>query len=306
MKLNIKTIVKPGLSLFLSLFAVASLFGQGQPLGGESYEDRVKRDRTKNMTMRYLEYVRGMSSPTVSTVQVVDGNSNLYYHDMRLDDLSFYPDNSLVPNAPGWHKNQLDVYNTVAAFTEPYYGVKFHWFLHSRPQLGFGIDYTHLKVDLIDFDQAIRRTGTIDGVAVDDKIRAGDYFYLLSVSHGVNHVAFTATYRWMLMKSAKRPDGLFQPFVGIGAGPAIPHGELTVLENGERVLKIYGFKYTLVNYAFEFNAGLRLKLDHRFSFLLMTKFAYSMLQYVPFEQGDGYMALSFPTAHLQWGLSGSF
>jgi opacity protein-like surface antigen len=189
--------------------------------------------------------------------------------------------------------------------TEPYYAIKYYRFLDALPNLGLGIDFTHFKVFITDFNQSIHRTGTKDGVEIDDYIRAGDYFKYYSISHGINHIAFSAIYRLMFLKTDKIPDGIVQPYAGIGFGPSIPHGELKVInDDGTTTQKVYSYRLGFPNFGFDLCLGVMIKPDPHISFNFVYKYTYSMLGDISFDNGeDGHIETFFEANHFQWGMS---
>ena len=80
----------------------------------------------------------------------------------------------------------------------PYYGVRATWWLEDRPQFGVAAEFTHAKVKA-------------------DPLPAG--FSTLEFTDGINFVTLNGMYRHKF-------DNGFTPYVGIGAGLAVPNVEV--------------------------------------------------------------------------------
>jgi hypothetical protein len=285
------------------------LFAQtGENPGEFTSLDERRKEILSKMTMNYFSYHRGISSKVVSDIRIVDrdSNSDITYHNVVLDDQSFFADRSIIPNAYADALSLFDIENVVKGLTEPYYAIKYYRFLNPLPNLGLGVDFTHFKVFITDFDQNLHRTGTENGVPVNNYIRAGDYFRHYSISHGINHIALSAIYRLMFFKTDKIPDGIVQPYAGLGFGPSIPHGELTVVnpDGITTTRKVYSYRVDFPNFGFDLCLGIMIKPDPHFSINLVYKYTYSMLGNISFDNGnDGYIETFFEVNHLQWGLS---
>ncbi len=99
------------------------------------------------------------------------------------------------------------------SFESPiYYGARLtHWWEH----WGVAVDFTHTKV-YSNPDQIVRVSGQRN-----DRERLGDTLERFDLSHGLNFITLNGLYRW-------RPTKRWQPYVGAGAGAAVPHVEATV------------------------------------------------------------------------------
>ena len=82
----------------------------------------------------------------------------------------------------------------------PYYGVRATWWLESMPQIGLAVDFTHAKA------------------AAEPLPRP---FTVLEFTDGVNFLTANLIYRHQM-------EGRFTPYIGAGAGLAIPHVEATI------------------------------------------------------------------------------
>ncbi|NIM16791.1 MAG: outer membrane beta-barrel protein [Candidatus Aminicenantes bacterium] len=261
----------------------------------------IKRTR---MTRFYFEYSRGKSFPTHSDVSMKYENHDFTFHDLYLEDESFFPDDSIIPNAFIKPLLELKLNDAKKAFTEPYYNYRFIYFLKKNPHIGIGYEFTHLKVFLLDKNQRVRMSGIYNGAPIDQTVTVGDYLDTFSVSHGVNHVGLHLVYRWMLKKTPVIKDGRLQPYVGLSFGPTISHLELNTKENGVPRKRAYSFQFSLRNWGLGLGTGVRYKPWRHFGFYLEYKLTYSSLHSLHFDELDNTnVSLDFFTHHLQWGMS---
>jgi hypothetical protein len=259
------------------------------------------------MAVNYFEYSRGKSSHTTSDLYLKYDNNEYTFKDMKLIDKSFFPDDSIFPNAFIKPLFKLQFGDAVKAFTEPYYSYRFIHFLKSNPNIGIGIEFIHLKVFLEDIDQNLITTGNFDGKEINLNSRVGDYITMFNVSHGVNHLGLHLTYRWMFNKTEKIKDGKFQPYINISAGPAIPHLEMDLVQNGTSSRVAYSYQSGFKNWGIGAGAGIRFKPWQRFGFYLEYKTTYSHLYDMHLDDfQNSSVKMSFVVHHLQWGLSFMF
>ncbi len=259
---------------------------------------------SKKMTRNYFEYSRGKSFPTHSDIGFRHGNSDYTFHNLYLEDESFFPDDSIFPNAFFKPLFKLKFNDAQKAFTEPYYSYRLIHFLKGNPHIGIGLEFIHLKVFLMDKDQKVRMSGTYNGVPVDQTIRIGDYVDMFNVSHGVNHLGLHLVYRWMFNKTPYIQDGRFQPFVNLSVGPTFPHLELNTVENGKSEQKAFSYQGSKKNWGFGLGGGIRYKPWRHFGFYLEYKLTYSHLHGMRFDNvPNSNMNMDFWVHQLQWGLS---
>ena len=83
----------------------------------------------------------------------------------------------------------------------PYYGFRATYWLQRNPNLGFGLDFSHNKV------------------YADDETLATNGFDRLEFTDGLNTITANVWYRW----PGQWMNGRLTPYVGAGAGLAIPH-----------------------------------------------------------------------------------
>jgi len=256
------------------------------------------------MTRFYVEYSRGKSFPTHSDVSMKYENHDFTFHDLYLEDESFFPDDSIIPNAFIKPLLELKLNSAKKAFTEPYYNYRFIYFLKKNPHIGIGYEFTHLKVFLLDKSQRVRMSGIYNGAPINETVTVGDYLDTFSVSHGVNHVGLHLVYRWMLKKTPAIKDGRLQPYVAVSFGPTVSHLEVNTRENGVPRKRAYSFQFNLRNRGLGLGAGLRYKPRRHFGFYLEYKLTYSHLHGLRFDEpGNTNVSLDFFTHHLQWGVS---
>jgi len=262
----------------------------------------------KKMTLNYLEYCRGKSSHTTSDLHLKYNNNDYIFKDIKLIDKSFFPDDSIFPNAFFKPLLRFNFGDALKAFTEPYYSYRFIHFLKNNPNIGIGIEFIHLKVFLEDLDQNLNISGTVNGEQVNETAKIGDYITMFNISHGVNHLGIHLTYRWMLNKTEKIQDGIFQPYINISVGPAIPHLEMDIVENGIFQRVAYSYQAGLRNWGFGAGAGIRFKPWTRIGFYLEYKFTHSHLfdMYLDDLKNTSKVKTSFSVHHLQWGISFMF
>ncbi|MCK5056470.1 MAG: hypothetical protein KAT34_07440 [Candidatus Aminicenantes bacterium] len=265
----------------------------------------ANRKTGKPMTLNYFEYNRGKSFPTRSDIGIRYGDSDYTFHHVYLEDESFFPDNSIIPNAFLSPLFDLKLLSAADAFTEPYYNMRLLHFFKKKPRFGVGIELLHLKVFLINKDQRVHMSGTYKGSPVDREVRIGDYLDLFNVSHGVNHVSLLFNYRWMLSKTPHITDGRFQPFVSISAGPAAPHLELNLKDGDNVEKKAYSYQWGRHNWGMGMGFGTRYKPNRHFGLYFQYRLTYSHLHGMYFDNAPGTtrVRMDFFAHHLQWGIS---
>ncbi len=276
--------------IFLLIFA--SLFS---PSFGEKKKPKIP--------LTYIEYNRGLNFPTSSTIRInYPGHFNLSFHNTRLIGHSFFPDNSIVPNAFLSPLFRLNFKAAADAFTEPYYGIRVYRFFKKKPNFGVGIEFVHMKVFIPDDGDEVLITGMEQGAPVNKTASTTDYIRDFSVSHGVNHINLSVVYRQMLMRSAKYPGGRIQPYAAFSFGPTLPHPELRL--KGENQWKVHGKQFRLSNMGFGLNLGFRLQIFRKLGLYLEYKLTLSFLRDLRFDNGEtGTISMNFFANHLVWGIS---
>jgi len=260
--------------------------------------------KNTRMTRFYIEYSRGKSFPNHSDVSMKYQNHDFTLHHLYLEDESFFPDGSIIPNAFIKPLLQLKLNDAQKAFTEPYYSYRFIYFLKKNPHIGIGYEFIHSKVFLVDMNQQVRLSGIYNGEPIDRRVTVGDFLDMFSISHGVNHVGLHLVYRWMLKKTPVIKDGRLQPYVALSFGPTVPHLELNTKENGMPQKRAYSFQAGWRNWGAAFGTGIRYKSWRHFGFYLEYKLTYSSLHGMHFDEPENTnVSMDFFTHHLQWGIS---
>jgi len=136
----------------------------------------------------------------------------------------------------GWQGN---------SFKPPlYWGVRATWWLESKPNLGFSLDYTHAKVYAAPLPPG---------------------WQTLEFTDGLNLLTVNALYRFH--KEGRR----WTPYVGAGVGVSVPHVEVQTSPTAART-----FEYQLGGVALQAQLGLDFKVTERFSVFTEYKFNYTM------------------------------
>jgi len=264
-------------------------------------------NKNNRISLNYFEYSRGKSFPTKADIYMKYEGNDYTLQNAYLEDQSFFEDNSLIPNAFIKPLLKLKISDAIKAFTEPYYSYRLIHFFKNYPNFGVGIEFIHLKVFLMDYDQRIHLKGTYKGKCIDEKVRVGDYLSMFNISHGVNHAAFHIVYRWLFSPSLKVPEGRFQPYVNVSFGPAIPHLEIDTVEDGGNRRRAYSYQSALANWGFGLGTGIRYKPWRKLGFYLEYKLTYSYLKGMHFDEVTGTrVSVDFLSHHIQWGLSFMF
>ncbi len=267
----------------------------------------VSFKKTGKTTLNYFEYSRGKSFPNKASLAVRYNDNDYILNNITLDDQSFFEDNSIIPNAFIKPLFRLKLNDALKAFTEPYYSYRLIHFFKANPHFGLGLEFIHLKVFMIDKDQTVRMKGTFRGESIDKKVRLGDIIDLFNISHGVNHAGIHLVYRWLLSPSLRVPEGRFQPYFAISAGPTFPHLELNTVETDGVKKRAYSYQSKLWNWGFGFGTGIRYKPWAGLGFYLEYKLTYSYLRGMYFDDiSDSSVKSTFLTHQLQWGLSFMF
>lgn len=142
-----------------------------------------------------------------------------------------------------------------------YYGLRgMTWSPTSR--LGGMIDFTHAKA-IANKDDVATFTGKRNGKAVAAKGKIGETFRHLEFSHGHNMVTLNG-----LLSLMPRGAGL-RPYVGAGAGLALPHTEVGFKGDNART-----YEYQFAGFVGQALAGIEIPLG-RVSVFFEYKFSYA-------------------------------
>lgn len=216
-------------------------------------------------------YFGKADTPTTDVKFAEPGGTDLTFHDVSWDDDSFGK--------------------------AAYFGIRGTRWFERHPHWGLAVDFTHAKM-LAHLDDTVSVTGTRAGTPVAGPERLGDTFDVLEFSDGHNLLTVNGLRRWFFEDA---PDRTFlsrlQPYVGIGAGLAIPHVEVTTA-NGRT------FEYQVVGFAAQGLAGLAYGVFENVSIFTEYKLSWADMDC---DLGPGATLKVRPwTHHLVFGASYSF
>lgn len=172
------------------------------------------------------------------------------------------------------------------SFRSPlYYGARVTHFFAQRPSFGLALDFVHAKM-YPEMDDA-----------GGDPLSAT--FDSLNFSHGLNLLTLNALYRWNAEASA---DDAFlrrlQPYVGLGAGVAIPHVEVQLrgAAGGTRT-----FEYQFAGPAYQLMVGVNVPLAEHWAVFTEYRLSYADLE--ADLDGGGTLETDAVTHHFVVGVS---
>lgn len=153
-----------------------------------------------------------------------------------------------------------------------YYGLRAtHWPAMSR--IGGMVDFTHAKAISVR-EQAVRFSGRRDGRPADGTATIGDTFRHLEFSHGHNMLTLNG------LLSLGRITPMLRPYVGAGAGVALPHTEVQFLDESKRT-----YEYQITGVVGQVVAGVEIRLPH---VSVLAEYKFSLAPYwVPLSALDG-------------------
>jgi hypothetical protein len=234
-----------------------------------------------------VEYTRGFCSTHDSDL-VLEHDQSLRFHNLDLEDQSFFPDDSPIPNAFVPPLAKFDLVGAVKALTAPYYGVRI--FVHPDSPWGFGLDFTHYKVLVRDESRPVRVSGD-----VHETVPLNRYMQRFEASHGVNFVALAVRYQQPLWWP------WLSPFAALSLGPMIPHTEVWDASGRRRA---YSYQVRWGNFGAGLHSGARLHIGKRWALLAEYKLTYGHLGNMVFDDDDrARLRMDIWTHHLQWGLA---
>jgi len=140
-----------------------------------------------------------------------------------------------------------------------------------RSGWGFGLDFIHAKM-FANLEDTVEVAGNRNGMDVAGEEALGDTFSGLSFSHGFNLLLGTAVHRWVFPDSAggnwlRR----LRPYAGLGAGLAIPHVEVMLVDGASTE------DYQVAGPALEVLAGAEISLLRPVAAFLEGKLTYASL-----------------------------
>jgi lipid A oxidase len=176
------------------------------------------------------------------------------------------------------------------SFRSPiYYGLRFsYWFDHA-PRWGLGLDFTHAKM-ITDTNQIVAVSGTRAGVNTARRERLRRTFRRFELSHGHNLLTLNGLYRFS-------PADLFEAYVGLGIGAALPHVEAETA-NGETS------EYQLAGPAAQGLVGVSFDLITQLSVFIEYKLSYADID-AELQGGESFHVQPW-TNHFIFGLSVDF
>ena len=175
-----------------------------------------------------------------------------------------------------------------------YYGYRITHFLKNRPNLGFGIDFTHYKIYAKTGD-VLPVSGTWQGAPVNERAPLNQRIQEFSISHGVNTLGVNVYYRFNGRATERYPQGRLQPYLGAGINYYILHPENTIngVENEER--------YQGSGYGLQFLGGAQYGITPRIGFFLEFKYDSGKAKGDTASGGSG--ETDVRTTHLLGGIS---
>jgi len=179
------------------------------------------------------------------------------------------------------------------SFKEPqYFGLRLTYGFHGRSPWGMAVDFAHAKM-IAELDAEVSVTGSRGGKLVNAREALGDSFRKLEFSHGHNVLTATILYRWFAQSHPPGRNRL-QPYVGLGAGVAIPHVEVGVgpFSTGD---------YQFAGPALQGLTGLNVNLMKYLSVFAEVRLSYAHLDVD--LQGSGSLETDAWTYHLNIGFS---
>ncbi len=181
------------------------------------------------------------------------------------------------------------------AFEEPqYFGLRLTYWLSRQSPGGLAIDFVHDKM-IAELDQEVSVTGRRRGEQVDaDEVLSGT-FAKLEFSHGHNLLTANVLYRG-LPRGHSRTAWLkrLQPYIGLGAGVAVPHVEVIAgsVATGE---------YQFAGPALQGLAGIDIDLVKHLSLFVELRLSYAHLD--ADLDGGGSLETDALTYHLSIGFA---
>ncbi len=158
-----------------------------------------------------------------------------------------------------------------------YYGVRVaHW--PQAATLGAMLDFTHAKA-ISRFADTAEFQGTLNGAPAPGRARIGEIFRHLEFSHGHNMLTLNGLYR------LPRLGAKLVPYVGLGAGIAVPHTEIAFAGDQRRT-----YEYQYAGPAGQVLAGVEIRLP-RMAYFIEYKFTLAAYE-APLTQEEGWLAVT--------------
>jgi len=184
----------------------------------------------------------GKSSTQASDVHLnLPNNTNLTFSNVSWDDKSF--DNPV------------------------YWGLRLTYWLPQAERWGIALDFTHAKIHA-DLNASVQVSGIRTGSAINAQEPLRNSFDALAMSHGYNLLTLNALFRWPA-HTARAGNGLagLTPYVGVGAGIAYPHVEVTTAGSVTDEYQLAGLAVNgLVGINYELSKNFALFGEYRLSY----------------------------------------
>ena len=168
--------------------------------------------------------------------------------------------------------------------TPIFWGLRLTWWLENSPEWGLALEFAHPKM-LAKLGEEVDVTGTRAGTPVNTTEPLSNTFSHFEFTDGYNLLTFAALHRWG-HESRKRYS--FVPYLGAGAGVAIPYVETTIAGVDTREYQVTGMAVQLM-------AGTEFFLTDPFSLFIEYKFNYSDMTA---DLADGGTLRLEPSTHL--------
>ena len=123
---------------------------------------------------------------------------------------------------PGWNSRLLQ-----RGFTVPQYNIRFGYFFQPGASWGVEFNFDHAK-HIVTYDQAVHRTGRLNGAPVDDTVRLTADVLRYRLNNGANFLFLDLVRRVPLLGAAPHA-GSVALLLKAGAGIMVPHTENSVL-----------------------------------------------------------------------------
>ena len=203
-----------------------------------------------------------------------------------------YP-SDVVLQRPGVHDLTVkDVAWDGKPFKSPiYYGARIsHW--PEDAMFGGMLDFTHSKA-ISRFEDTVEFKGTLSGASAPPQARIGEVFRHLEFSHGHNMLTLNGLYR------LPRLSARLLPYIGLGAGIAIPHTEIALRKDPDRT-----YEYQYAGPVGQALIGIEVRLPANISCFIEYKFTLAAYE-VPLTHVDGWLAVTDLWRQMQRWLSGA-
>ena len=168
--------------------------------------------------------------------------------------------------------------------TPIFWGVRLTWWLENSPEWGLALEFAHPKM-LAKLDEVVDVSGTRAGTPVNTSEPLSNTFSHFEFTDGYNLLTFGLFHRW---GHERKKRYSFVPYLGVGAGVAIPYVETTISGVDTR-------EYQVTGLAVQAMAGTEFFITNPFSLFIEYKLNYSDMTA---DLDDGGTLRLEPTTHL--------